>query len=58
MESRNPLFSALKATEWRWPAPRGPDPSDRIGTRGGPIVVKHRISPFVGTDLMAELAGS
>ena len=30
---------------------RGPDPSDRSGTRGGPIVVKHRISPFVGTEL-------
>jgi nicotinamidase-related amidase len=27
------------------------DPSGRGRTRGEPIVVKHRISPFVGTDL-------
>ena len=49
---RNPLFGALKADGMATGRePRRRDPSGRSGTCGGPIVVKHRISPFVGTDL-------
>jgi nicotinamidase-related amidase len=49
---RNPLFSALKANGMGVAGTEGATIHPAAAARGGePIVVKHRISPFVGTDL-------
>ena len=49
---RNPLFSALKANGMAVAGSEGAAIHPAAAAREGePIVVKHRISPFVGTDL-------
>ncbi len=49
---RNPLFSALKAIGMAVAGSEGAAIHPAAAVRKGePIVVKHRISPFVGTDL-------
>jgi hypothetical protein len=49
---RNPLFNALKATGMAEAGSEGAAIHPAAAAREGePIVVKHRISPFVGTDL-------
>src|SRR5271154_6357747 len=49
---RNPLFSALKANGMMVAGTEGAAIHPAAAAREGePIVVKHRISPFVGTDL-------
>jgi nicotinamidase-related amidase len=49
---RNPLFSALKAGGMAVAGSEGAAIHPAAAAREGePIVVKHRISPFVGTDL-------
>ena len=49
---RNPLFSALKANAMLVAGSEGAAIHPVAAAREGePIVVKHRISPFVGTDL-------
>jgi nicotinamidase-related amidase len=49
---RNPLFSALKANGMMVAGSEGAAIHPVAAAREGePIVVKHRISPFVGTDL-------
>ena len=49
---RNPLFSALKANGMKVAGSEGAAIHPAATAREGePIVVKHRISPFVGTDL-------
>src|SRR6266481_2460660 len=49
---RNPLFSALKANGMAVAGSEGAAIHPVTAAREGePIVVKHRISPFVGTDL-------
>jgi nicotinamidase-related amidase len=49
---RNPLFSALKANGMMAAGSEGAAIHPAAAAREGePIVVKHRISPFVGTDL-------
>jgi nicotinamidase-related amidase len=49
---RNPLFSALKANGMLLAGSEGAAIHPVAAAREGePIVVKHRISPFVGTDL-------
>ena len=49
---RNPLFSALKANGMVVAGSEGAAIHPAAAAREGePIVVKHRISPFVGTDL-------
>ena len=49
---RNPVFSALKANAMMAAGSEGAAIHPAAAAREGePIVVKHRISPFVGTDL-------
>jgi nicotinamidase-related amidase len=49
---RNPLFSALKANGMAVAGSEGAAIHPAAAVREGePIVVKHRISPFIGTDL-------
>src|ERR1700679_1044009 len=49
---RNPLFGALKANGMLVAGSEGAAIHPAAAARNGePIVVKHRISPFVGTDL-------
>jgi nicotinamidase-related amidase len=49
---RNPLFSALKANGMAVAGSEGAAIHPAAAPREGePIVIKHRISPFVGTDL-------
>ena len=49
---RNPLFSALKANGMAVAGSEGAAIHPAAAAREGePIVVKHRISPFVGTEL-------
>jgi nicotinamidase-related amidase len=56
---RNPLFSALKANEMLVAGSAGAAIHPAAAVREGePIVVKHRISPFVGTDLETLLRAS
>jgi nicotinamidase-related amidase len=53
---RNPLFSALKANGMMAAGSEGAAIHPAAAAREGePIVVKHRISPFVGTDLETQL---
>ena len=53
---RNFGFSALKANGMRVAGSEGAAIHPAAAARGGePIVVKHRVSPFVGTDLEALL---
>jgi nicotinamidase-related amidase len=52
VSARNPLFSALKANGMAVAGSEGAAIHPAAAAREGePIVVKHRISPFVGTDL-------
>jgi nicotinamidase-related amidase len=49
---RNPLFSAVKANGMVVAGTEGAAIHPAAAARAGePIVVKHRISPFIGTDL-------
>jgi nicotinamidase-related amidase len=48
---RNPLFTALKANGMAVAGSEGAAIHPAQRREGEPIVVKHRISPFVGTDL-------
>src|SRR6202161_2908787 len=53
---RNPLFSALKANGMLLAGSEGAAIHPAASAREGePIVVKHRVSPFVGTDLEVVL---
>jgi nicotinamidase-related amidase len=53
---RNPLFSALKASGMMVAGSEGAAIHPAAAAREGePIVVKHRIGPFVGTDLVTLL---
>jgi hypothetical protein len=56
---RNPLFSALKANGMAMAGSEGAAIHPAAAAREGePVVVKHRISPFVGTDLETLLRAS
>ena len=56
---RNPLFSALKANGMLVAGSEGAAIHPAAAARQGePIVVKHRITPFVGTDLETLLRAS
>jgi len=56
---RNPLFSVLKANAMALAGSEGAAIHPAAAAREGePIVVKHRISPFVGTDLETLLRAS
>ena len=56
---RNPLFSGLKANGMGMAGSEGAAIHPAAAAREGePIVVKHRISPFVGTDLETLLRAS
>ena len=56
---RNPLFSPLKANGMAVAGSEGAAIHPAAAAREGePIVVKHRISPFVGTDLETLLRAS
>jgi nicotinamidase-related amidase len=56
---RNPVFSALKANAMMAAGSEGAAIHPAAAAREGePIVVKHRISPFVGTDLETLLRAS